>query len=514
MSESPVHYALLCKQLSEVATVSSISSLLSWDQETYMPPAGAGQRAEQVSFISALAHERATSARIGDLIGACEQDHALTAVATSPEARNIREMRRDFDHATKIPTELVAELARVGSQAQECWKQAREKSDFAMFQPWLEKMVALTRRKAECLGVPNGGELYDALLDIYEPGASAAQLEGIFTPLAERLSALVKDLNTNGKQPSNAPLRVSVDPARQHDVGQFVLRAMGFDFNAGRLDTTTHPFCSGISAGDTRLTTRYREQSWTDALYGTMHEGGHGLYEQGLPKNNGVYGTPLASDISLGIHESQSRMWENFVGRSREFWQWLLPQAKKMTAGSAGGPSPFDAFTPDQLYAAVNTATPSLIRVEADEATYNLHVLIRFRIERALIAGTLRVADVPGEWNSSYKRYLGVDVPDHKRGCLQDVHWSFGLIGYFPTYTLGNLYCAQFWETIQKQMPDLNAQMSRGEFGPLRHWLNTNIHAHGKRYRAGELCQMLTGQPLSADPLMRHLEGKLRPLYK
>ena len=313
----PAHYTNLCALLTEVGTITSIAHLLNWDQETYMPPAAAAQRAEQIAFISALAHDKATSHAIGDLIGDCERDHSLTATSTNADARNIREMRRDYDHATKIPTDLVADLARTGSQAQEVWKEAREKSDFALFEPWLEKMISLTRRKAECLGVPPGGELYDALLDQYEPGATAKQIEGIFTLLAARLSALVKELNASGKKPSDAPLNVTIPAAQQHEVGQFVLRAMGFDFDAGRLDTTAHPFCSGIAAGDTRLTTRYREQHWSDALYGTMHEGGHGLYDQGLPKRPPLLGTPLASDISLGIHESQSRMWENFVGRGR-----------------------------------------------------------------------------------------------------------------------------------------------------------------------------------------------------
>jgi carboxypeptidase Taq len=513
MTTVPANFAQLCKLHAEVATISSIGSLLSWDQETYMPPGAAEHRAEQAAYVSTLAHQKATSKQIGDLIAACEGDKSLVSGAASPEARCIREMRRDYDHHTKLPTELVAELARVGSQAQEVWKEAREKNDFAMFEPWLEKMMGLTRRKAECLGFARGGELYDALLDEYEPGATARQLEGVFLPLAERLSTLVKELGASGRTPGDEPLHVRVDPARQHELGQFVLAAMGFDFGAGRLDTTTHPFCSGMGPGDTRLTTRYREQSWTDALYSTMHEGGHGLYEQGLPKLASLYGTPLADSISLGIHESQSRMWENFVGRGREFWRWLLPHAKRITAGGQG-PGPLHGYTPDDLYAAVNTAKPSLIRVEADEATYNLHVLVRFNIERGLMSGSLRVRDVPGEWNTAYKQFLGVTVPDNKRGCLQDVHWSFGLIGYFPTYTLGNLYCAQLWETIRKANPELDQQLSRGEFAPLKHWLNANIHAHGRRYRAGELCEMLTGKPLSADPLMRHLENKLRPLHK
>jgi carboxypeptidase Taq len=243
-----------------------------------------------------------------------------------------------------------------------------------------------------------------------------------------------------------------------------------------------------------------------------MHEAGHGLYEQGLPKSgalNGVplFGTPLSSSISLGIHESQSRMWENLVGRSRAFWEWALPHAKKIM-----GPA-LESYSVEDLYRAVNIVTPSYIRVEADEATYNLHIMLRFQIERALLAGDLEARDVPGVWNRTFNEYLGIDVPDDRRGCLQDVHWSFGLIGYFPTYTLGNLYAAQFWETIRGQISDLEQQIKRGEFGALKSWLNQNIHAHGKRYRAADLCKMVTGKPLSADPLMRHLEGKLRPIY-
>jgi carboxypeptidase Taq len=506
-------YAELCRLLREAATLGSIGSLLGWDQETYMPHAAADHRAEQSSLISALAHERSTSPRIGELLARCEADRTLTGDKTGPEAANLREIRRDYDLATKLPTELVAELAKVGSQAQEAWKDARARNDFAAFAPWLEKMMTLTRRKAECYGVPAGGsELYDALLDEYEPGVTAKMVEATFQPLEKRLSALVKDL-AQGKGPDESVLNLKIDPARQHELGRFVLRAMGFDLGAGRLDTTTHPFCSGMAPGDTRLTTRYRDERFTDALYGTMHEAGHGLYEQGLPKlgpggtGEGRFGQPLGSSISLGIHESQSRMWENFVGRSREFWAWLWPHVQ-LIAGPAA-----DGFGVDDIARAVNTARPSLIRVEADEATYNLHVMIRFELERRLIAGDLKVKDLPGAWNAAYKRSLGVDVPDDRRGCLQDVHWSFGLVGYFPTYTLGNLYAAQLWEAINAAIPDLRQRIARGDFAALKSWLNTNVHAHGRRYRAADLCVMVTGAPLSADPLLRHLEGKLRPIY-
>lgn len=503
----PPHYAELCRLRHEAKTLGSIGSLLNWDQETYMPHGAAAHRADQAALLSALEHDRMTSKRIGELLTQCEADGNLAGDKSSREARNIARMRRDYDLATRLPTELVAELAKVGSQAQEVWKDARQKNDFAMFRPWLEKMFDLTRRKAEYLmGGKGKGELYDALLDEYEPGATGAEIEAVFTPLRPRLSGLVKEIASRGKRPDDAFLNVPFAPEKQHEFGQFVLKAMGFDFGSGRLDTTTHPFCSGMAPGDTRLTTRYRGEKFTDALYGTMHEGGHGLYEQGLPKSE-RFGQPLAESISLGIHESQSRMWENFVGRSREFWEWALPHAKKFAGG------PLDRFSVDDAFRAANLVQPSLIRVEADEATYNLHVMLRFGLERSLISGELPVKDLPGEWNKRFKDLLGIDVPDDRRGCLQDVHWSFGLIGYFPTYTLGNLYAAQFWETIHAQVPGLRDRMRSGDFAPLLAWLREKIHQHGRRYGAAELCTMVTGRPLSADPLMRHLEGKLKPVY-
>ncbi|HZW10875.1 MAG TPA: carboxypeptidase M32 [Phycisphaerales bacterium] len=500
-------YEQLRQYIHQTALLQGIDGLLNWDQETYMPPAAAPIRAEQAAAIATLVHERRTSRRFGDMIAACEADRELTREADSPTARNIAELRRAFDKATKLPTSLVAELAKVGSQAQEVWKHARERNDFPEFAPWLGKMMDLTRQKAECYGVPAGGELYDALLDDYEPDARAAEIERVFKPLADRLSALVRDLLEKGKAPGDAPLRCKIDASRQHAFGNFVVETLGFDLSAGRLDVTTHPFCSGFAPGDTRLTTRYRDEKFTDALYGTMHECGHGLYEQGLPKQD-YFGEPLGDSISLGIHESQSRMWENFVGRSREFWAWALPHAQK-TLGSG-----LEKFTVDDLFSATNLVQRSFIRVEADEATYNLHVMLRFGIERALIKNELPVKDLPGVWNERFEKLLGVKVPDDRRGCLQDVHWSFGLIGYFPTYTLGNLYAAQFWEKINADIPDLKTRMSRGEFAPLLGWLREKIHVHGKRWKAGELCERITGRPLSADPLLRHLGGKLRPIYK
>ncbi|HZW07891.1 MAG TPA: carboxypeptidase M32, partial [Phycisphaerales bacterium] len=485
------------------ATLGSIGSLLNWDQETYMPPGGAAARADQQELLSAIAHQRKTSPRIGDLISQCE---ASNGALDDTLRASVREMRRDYDLATRLPTELVAELAKTQSLSQDAWKHARAQDDFAMFAPWLEKILGLTRRKAECYGFASGGELYDALLEEYEPGATARQIEAIFNPLQPRLSALVARLCDSPRRPADALKGIMVPQDRQHAFGLDVLKAIGFDLETGRLDTTAHPFCSGFGPGDTRLTTRYNTSSCLEPLSSTMHEAGHGIYEQGLPKAT-QFGTPLAEAVSLGIHESQSRMWENLVGRSRSFWTWALPVAKRRFAPA------IDHLTLDSVYASVNQVQRSFIRVEADEATYNLHIMLRFGLERDLISGRLPVKDLPGEWNRRFKELLGLDVPSNKVGCLQDVHWSFGLVGYFPTYTLGNLYAAQFWQTINAAIPDLDAHMARGEFGPLKKWLNENIHRHGRRYRAGELCQRVTGRPLSAEPLMEYLESKYAPLY-
>jgi len=505
------HYPELKALLREAALMNSVSSLLDWDQETYMPHAAAPMRSDQKSLVATLAHERRTSPRLGELLAHCESDKSLTK-ADSESAANLREIRRDYDLATKLPKELVAEMAKVGSQAQEAWKVARAASDFKAFLPWLTKMFDLSRKKAECYGAPAGGELYDALLNEYEPGITAKEIDAIFTPLRKDLTDLVARVAASKTKVSTKCLELRIDPTQQHAFGQAVLAAMGFDLNAGRLDTTAHPFCSGLAAGDTRLTTRYRDEKFTDALYGTMHEGGHGLYEQGLPKMDGekdagLFGQPLADAVSLGIHESQSRMWENFVGRSKPFWKWALPKAQKTLSPK------LKKFEVKDLFAAVNTVKPSLIRVEADEGTYNMHVMIRFELERAMLQGDLAPKDLPEAWNARYKDYLGIDVPDDRRGCLQDVHWSFGLVGYFPTYTLGNLYAAQLWEKINADLPDLSKDMGKGKFIDLREWLGTNIHRHGRRYRASELCQRATGKPLSPTHLLQHLETKAAVVY-
>ncbi len=500
------HYTDLVSMARKSWTLGSIAALVSWDQETYMPEGGAAARAEQSSLIARLAHEEHTHDRRGELIAECEGDAELMQDGTETAAC-VREMRRDYDLATKLPSDLVAALAKAQSETQEIWKHAREKDDFKSFAPALENVLSLTREKAQCYGVPAGGELYDALLNEYEPGATAKEIEAVFTPLGERLSALIADITANGTPPAIDFLYRSIPTEKQHAFGRTVTAAFGFDYNKGRLDTTTHPFCSGFGAGDTRMTTRYSETNFPDAIGSTMHECGHGLYEQGLPKEGEHCGTPLAEAVSLGIHESQSRMWENMVGRSRAFWSWALPEAKK-TFGTV-----IDDVDLDMMVKGMNTCTPSFIRVESDEPTYNLHVMLRFGIERALMSGDLSVNDLPDAWNARFKELLGLDVPNDAQGCMQDVHWSFGLVGYFPTYTLGNLYAAQFWETINEQIPDLDEQIARGDFASLLAWCRTNIHQHGRRYSASELCMRATGKELSADPLLRHLESRVKPAY-
>ncbi len=504
-------YQRLSDYLRECATLHAVGNVLGWDQETYMPSGGASSRAEHAALIARLHHERVSDPKLGELIAGCESE--LDVSQETIEAANVREARRDYDRRTKIPADLVSRLAEARSAAQHAWKDARTNNDFPAFRPHLDTVLGLTREMATCLA--DGGELYDALLDEYEPDAKAADIEAVFTPLRQRLSDLIKDIADNGTPPNTNVLHANIPAAKQEAFGRFVAESCGFSFERGRLDVTVHPFCEGVAPGDTRMTTRYREDSWTDALYGTMHEMGHGLYEQGLPlgERHGraelpdQHGLPCGEAVSLGMHESQSRLWENAIGRSEAFWHFALPHAQRLM-GEA-----FSDQTPPSLAAAVNTATPSLIRVEADEGTYNLHVMIRFELERALISGDLSTGDLSAAWNDRYKEFLGVDVPRDREGCLQDVHWSFGLIGYFPTYTLGNLHMAQLWRAIRRDLGDIDAQVARGEFAPLLSWLRTHIHQHGRRYSANELTKRATGEDLSPDPLVEYLESKLRPNY-
>jgi carboxypeptidase Taq len=497
-------YDELRRRLRQAQTLISVAELLGWDQETMMPRKAASFRAEEKALLSTLAHERCTDPRLGELLAECESDDVL--LADPAVAANLREIRRAYDRSVKLPVELVAEMSETNSRAMEAWREARERSDFATFLPWLEKQVRLNRSKAECWGFPAGGELYDALLDDFEPDTTAAEVERTFGPLRAELTPLIGELTSSPHRPDDAPFRVKLPQERQHAFNVALLEHIGFDGDAGRLDISTHPFSAGVGPGDTRLTTRYRDDAILDALGSTLHEAGHALYEQGLPKDRFV-GQPLGEPLGLGIHESQSRLWENHVGRSRAFCAWIMPELRKHFG------APLENLSADDLYAAVNVVRPSLIRVESDEATYHLHVMLRFDLERAMIRGDLAPADLPGAWNERVRVDLGLEVPDDARGCLQDIHWSMGAIGYFPTYTLGSLYAAQMWEAALEARPDLRDRIAAGEFAGLLGWLREQVHAHGRRFKADELCRRVTGGPLGHGPLMRHLEGKLRPLH-
>lgn len=497
-------YEALCSRLRETAVLDSASRVLAYDQETVMPDGGAQLRAQQLEAMSALIHARRTSPELGDLIGACEDDPSL---ARDPVASaNLRELRRDYDRATRLPTELVSEIARTSSLGMHAWKDARARSDFTAFLPWLSKTFELFRRKAQCLGVPPGGELYDALLEEYEPGMTAQRTRAVFAPFREKLVPLIERVASSAHKPDESVARLEFPVDRQVAFVSMVTRCMGFSYEAGRMDVSTHPFCDGIGPGDTRMTNRYRADGWADSLGTAMHEGGHALYEQGLPKDK-AFGQPVAEAVSLGIHESQSRLWENLVGRSRAFWAWCAPRA-----GELLGRAIADAGA-EKVYRAVNVVRPNFIRVESDELTYNLHIMLRFDLERAMLAGDLDPKDLPGAWNERVRTDLGLEVPDDRRGCLQDVHWSMGLIGYFPTYTFGNLYSAQFWEAILRDIPGRDGLLAGGEFAPILAWLREKIHAHGRRYRAEELCALVTGTPLTHDALLRHLEAKVAAVY-
>ena len=496
-------YEELLSLLREAALLNSCASVLGWDEQTNLPPAGSQHRAEQLGLLAGLTHERATSPRIGELLSELEQCGSLGDV-DSPMAVNVREARHAYDRSTKLPRALVEELSQTTALAQHAWVSARKKSDFAEFLPWFEKVVSLKRQQAEAIGY-NGGVPYDALLDEFEPGASSIEIAAAFRPLRDELVKLVTAIKGSSRQPDANLLRRRFPIEAQKKFAEEAARKIGFDFDAGRLDIAAHPFCSGLGPGDCRLTTRYNEQHFPGAFLGTMHEAGHGMYEQGVSK--AAFGSPMGETVSLGIHESQSRLWENFVGRSRPFWQHFFGLAQRAFADSLSDVT-FDAW-----YAAINDVRPSFIRVEADEVTYNLHIMLRFELEQPLISGDLKPADVPQAWNESFTRYFGITPPDAARGCLQDIHWSAGLIGYFPTYSLGNMYAAQFFVAAQRDLGDLSVPFTNGNFQPLLDWLRTNIHRRGKQLRANRLVQAITGQPLSHQPLVDHLHRKFDELY-
>ncbi len=497
----PTPYELLTAHAQETAKLHSIAGLLEWDERTKMPPAAGAYRAEQISYLAGEIHKRQTAPHVGEWLDQLA-DSPLASDPNGDAGTVVRQLRRQYDKKTRLPQALVEELSRTAVLGQQMWVEARKADSFAMFKPLLEKTLDLKRQEAAALGYE--ATPYDALLDDYEPFAKTAEVSATLAALRDELTPLVAQIVASPGQPDGELLKREFPIDAQEAFGKEAAAAIGFDFDAGRLDVTDHPFCGGAGPRDVRITTRYNPRDFGDAFFSILHEAGHGLYEQGLPP--AAFGLPTGEAVSLGIHESQSRMWENQVGRSRAFWELFLPKAQGTFPSLKGA-------SLDTFYAAINEVRPSLIRVDADEVTYNLHILIRFELERAMIEDDLQAANLPAAWNEKYQKYLGITPPNDADGCLQDVHWSAGLFGYFPTYSLGNLYAGQFFAKASDELGDLNAAFRRGEFTPLLAWLRTNIHRQGQRYTASELAMKVTGQPLSHAPWIDQIKAKYGKLY-
>jgi carboxypeptidase Taq len=504
MSGLAQRYEALLARLRETALLQSCGSVLGWDEQTYLPPGGVAHRSEQLALLAGRTHAEATDPGLGDLLAELELDDL--GDGDGAMAVNVRNARREFDRATRLPRRLVEELSRVTTLSQQAWVSARREQDFASFLPWLQQVVALKREEADAVGFADGGEPYDALLDEYEPGATSAWVDAVFAPLRAETVSLLEAIRGSRVQPEREILVREYPVDAQRTVGMRAAAMIGFCFDEGRLDVAAHPFCSGFGPGDCRLTTRYDPRHFPGAFFGTMHEAGHGIYEQGLDRE--AYGTAMGHSCSLGIHESQSRMWENFVGRSGVFWDGFYEEVQSAFSEALADVSR------ERFVTAINDVRPSMIRVEADEVTYNLHIMLRFEIERQLIAGDLQPEDLPGAWNERFTRDFGITPGNDAEGCLQDIHWSAGLIGYFPTYALGNIYAAQFFDTAETAIGPLGEQFARGEFEPLKTWLTQEIHRRGRQFPADTLVKVVTGTDLTHEPLVAHLNNRFRAIYQ
>lgn len=506
MSESKsANIERLKERLAQISDIESAAGLLSWDRQTKMPEGGIERRASQLSTLSAVAHEMTVATETETLISASEEE--ISPDEDSEDAALVRLARRDYDKSARLPARLVSELSRRTALAESAWARAREKSDWQTFAPHLEGILELSREAAEHLGYEE--HPYDALADTYERGATKAGLETMFDELKAGIVPLLWEVSGSPAAAENdvrqATLTRGFDEDAQERFGEKIITSLGYDWSRGRQDRAVHPFCIGFSPGDVRITTRFDAHWLPAALFGTIHEGGHAMYEQGV--DPAYDRTPLAGGVSMGIHESQSRLWENLVGRSRPFWEHFYPELRQ-TFPQALGKVGLDDF-----YRAINVARPSEIRVEADELTYNLHILLRFELETALLEGKLSVEEIPDAWNAKMEEYLGITPKDASLGALQDVHWAAGLVGYFPTYAIGNVLSVQLFEAAKRTHPEIPEEIGRGEFGTLLDWLRENIHRHGSRYTPEELIQRATGGPLDTAPYLSYLREKFTALY-
>lgn len=497
----------------EVSLFLHIDSLLNWDQETYMPPKAVGERSEQIALVEGLAHERAIAPEIGENLEALDSTSANPMGDPSlsrPERAYLRCLRRVYDRETKLPARLVAELAREVSLGQAAWIEARAKNDFPAFAPHLERMIELKKEQADCLAVarPSGDRAsrYDVLLDLFEPGSSEASIAKVFSGLRAELVTLLGKISSR-PQVDDSCLHRPCPASAQAAISEHLMARMGYGRDRGRLDVVAHPFTTTLGEDDVRITTHYLPDFLVSSLFSTVHEAGHALYELGIAPGPEFARTRLADPASMAIHESQSRLWENIVGRSDAFWRPNYATLAELSAGA------LDGVGRETFVRAINKVEPSFIRTEADEVTYCLHVILRFELESELLSGRLAVKDLPAAWNRKMRDLLGVVPPNDAQGCLQDVHWSGGLFGYFPSYALGNLYGAQFWDAMKAAMPDLESRIAEGDLSGLLGWLRKSVHESGSTYLPGELVERATGSALDPAHFVAYLNAKYQAVY-
>jgi len=497
MLEHPSLKALLDKQAKQ-HNVGTVLGLLGWDEQVNLPPASSDQRAQEMAVLSEIHHNLASDSSIETLLQPLEEDWAKL---NADEQCVVKNSRKDYDRATRLPTDYVTEKAILDSQAYHAWVDARGKNHFGAFAPFLKRQVEMSVKGAELMGKSDNP--YDYQIDLFDPGMTAETIEGLFNTLKEELVPLARSILDSQVKAKTEQLK-GFPIEKQKAFLTEVAETLGFDYQRGRFDVAVHPFCSG-NACDTRLTTRFDEDVPLDSLFSSIHETGHGLYEQGLPIDQ--LHNALGQAVGMGIHESQSRLWENQVSRSREFWQHFEPKYR------AAFPEQLTGLSSDDLYLAVNSVTLCPIRVDSDEVTYNFHIILRFELEKKLIGGELSVDDLPAEWNRLSKEIIGLSPPSDKEGVLQDVHWSGGMFGYFPSYCLGNMIAAQLWDKALEEIPDLLSDFSQGKFDRLLAWLRGRIHQHGKRYDTQDLVTRVTGEPINPKYLIKYLKDRYLPLY-
>jgi carboxypeptidase Taq len=494
MPDTRTLYNDYCERLRRIADVKYASAVLQWDQETYLPAKGAEARSRQLATLNELAHQLATDKSLKSLLLELKSKADLDF----KQKKNVELTFEEFEKQQKFSSAFVRKMSEAVSAAFYAWIEARRKNDFKIYEPALSKLVELKKEEAKIIGF--SGHPYDALLDQFEKGSTVKMLDTVFEKALTPLRELMAEV-TAKPQADRSFLHQNYPKKQQWDWGMYLIKQLGFDLEAGRQDISEHPFTTNFSAKDVRITTRIDENDFANMTWSCIHETGHALYEQGLPAQD--YGLPSGEFASLSIHESQSRLWENCVGRSRHFWQYYLPVLKEYF------PAQLKDISVDQFVGAINRVEPSLIRTEADELTYHFHVYIRYTLEKEVIAGTVAAKDIVPYWNELYAKYLGVEVPDDKRGCLQDVHWSHGSFGYFPTYSLGSFYAAQFWQQCKTDLPAVEEQVSMGNISLLLNWLRNTIHLHGKTYTSEELCKKVTGKPLDSNLFIQYLRNKL-----